>query len=66
VVEEASARHGYVNFRSVKEDHFGVCKPKSRASSSYKYLTEFISEVVKAEQTSSLTRVNPAQAHELC
>lgn len=47
VVEEASARHSYKNFYSVKEDHFGVCKPRDRTSTSYLALMQLIKATTK-------------------
>ncbi|KAG0600427.1 hypothetical protein M758_11G033300 [Ceratodon purpureus] len=42
VVEEASARHEYNTFLSVGTDHFGICKPGDKTSSSYLALKNFI------------------------
>ena len=42
VVEEASARHEYNTFLSVGADHFGICKPGDKTSSSYLALKNFI------------------------
>ena len=65
VVEETSARHGYTKVLSVAADHFGVCKPTDRVSTSYQFLTQFISEAVKTQQNSSLTRVTPVGASQM-
>jgi len=46
VVEEASARHVYRNIYSVQEDHFGVCKPRDKRSTSYLVLKKFIESVL--------------------
>jgi hypothetical protein len=45
VVEEASARHGY-KFITVLADHFGVCKPEDKTSTSYKRLLNLIKDMV--------------------
>ncbi|KAG0598839.1 hypothetical protein M758_12G104600 [Ceratodon purpureus] len=46
VVEEASARHGYIKFLSVAADHFGVCTPETRVSSSFQFMRRFVEDVV--------------------
>ncbi|CAM6012277.1 unnamed protein product [Sphagnum balticum] len=45
VVEEASARHGY-KFITVLTDHFGVCKPEDKTSTSYIRLLNLVKDVV--------------------
>ena len=53
VVEEASARHRCDTFVCVGADHFGVCKPKDRTSSSYLALTKLLASVVAEKKRRS-------------
>ncbi|CAM6119028.1 unnamed protein product [Calypogeia fissa] len=54
VVPEASARHDVDagSFYIVQQaDHFNVCRPKNRESSSFQILSGFVADVVKEDQS---------------
>ncbi|BFI21577.1 protein SERAC1 [Marchantia polymorpha subsp. ruderalis] len=52
IVDEASAR--YRDFIMVNEDHFSICQPASRTSTSYLHLVNFIDEIhVKVRNTAT-------------
>ncbi|KAG0604013.1 hypothetical protein M758_10G137000 [Ceratodon purpureus] len=58
IVEEHSVRHvGYDYVIHVRADHFDVCRPESTTSSSFLFLTQFISEVVIVHELETQNKV---------
>jgi hypothetical protein len=53
VVQEASARLDADDFYTVDVDHFQVCQPESRISSSFQHLREFVSDELQKVFTKS-------------
>ncbi|CAM6105000.1 unnamed protein product [Calypogeia fissa] len=50
IVEEGSARHDVDKFYTVSGNHFDICRPESRTSSSFVHLMTLITDVLKEDE----------------